>query len=81
MTVRRITDAHGGDWRVTYIQPAITRRRDDRYRVAQGCFCFTSRDGRCVCAPRKLFAGDWRRVSTRELRHLLADRLAASSDV
>lgn len=72
MTVRSITDPDGGHWRVTYIHPAIIRRTGESYRVSRGCFCFTAADGRCVCSPRELFAGDWRRVSTRELRDLLA---------
>ena len=71
MTVRSITDGDGGQWRVTYIHPAIVRPTGERYRVLKGCFCFTAADGRCVCTPRELFAGDWRRVSARELRDLL----------
>ena len=72
MTVRSITDRNGADWRVTYIHPAIIRRSGEPYRLSQGCFCFTAADGRCVCTPRKLFAGDWRRVSARELGDLLS---------
>ena len=79
MTVQSITDLAGAQWRVTYIQPAITHRRGEPYRVSLGCFCFTGPDGRCVCTPRELFAGDWRRVSARELRRLLTDVLAESA--
>ena len=72
MTVRSIVDRDGGHWRVTYIHPAIVRRFGEPYQVSRGGFCFTAADGRCVCTPRELFAGDWRRVSARELRDLLS---------
>ena len=79
MMVRSITGLDGGQWRVTYIQPAIMRRGSQPYRVAPGCFCFTGPDARCVCSPRELFSGDWRRVSAHELGRLLADVLAQST--
>ena len=76
---RSITDGDGRPWRVTYIRPAIVRRTGERYQIAQGCFCFTAADGRCVCTPRELFAGDWRLVSARELRDVLRRALEERS--
>jgi hypothetical protein len=80
MTVRLISDGKGQPWRVTYIQPAIVRPPSGSYRLSQGWLCFTASDGRCVRTPRALFAGDWRRISAIELRHLLTDVLESGAD-
>jgi len=80
MTVRSITDGKGDAWQVTYIHPAIVRRRGGSYRLARGWLCFTGPEGQCVRMPRELFAGDWRRVSAHELRYLLAAGLEENAD-
>ena len=71
MTVRFITDREGAGWQVTQIQPAIVGGRRRSYELSQGWLCFSGEDGRRVRVPRELFAGDWRRISAIELRHML----------